>query len=147
MTPASATSTSLPRKASPASTMRLWANKHTSTKQAPSRIATCGDKVRLSSTWLRHPQADTCHLQKISSACSCLTTTTPPPTTTTTPTTTLTTSTSTTSTCARSSASACPTSATKCCAYLCAEAQVPFDLCSETDTSGQFQKCSKCPVS
>lgn len=75
--------------------------------------------------------------------------TTPTKTPTTTPTTspskTTSTSTSTTaSTCERSSASACPTPKSKCCNYLCSVAQVPFEICSETDTSGQFEVCKKC---
>lgn len=89
----------------------------TPTKQAPTPFATCGPS-------------------RISSACSCLTSTS----TTTTPT-----STFITSTCTRSSASACPTAFDPCCQYTCAEAQVPFLLCSPSDTSGQFEVCSKCP--
>ena len=30
------------------------------------------------------------------------------------------------------------------CAYVCGEAQVPFDVCSATDTSGQFSQCTQC---
>ncbi|KAL8961857.1 MAG: hypothetical protein Q9183_005247, partial [Haloplaca sp. 2 TL-2023] len=56
------------------------------------------------------------------------------------------TSTFTTSTCSRSSTSACPTTADPCCKYTCSVAQVPFDVCSPSDTSGPFEKCNKCPV-
>ncbi|MCJ1381715.1 hypothetical protein MMC17_004826 [Xylographa soralifera] len=30
------------------------------------------------------------------------------------------------------------------CAWICGEAQVPFDLCSATNTTGQFSLCTKC---
>ncbi|MCJ1281139.1 hypothetical protein MMC26_000457 [Xylographa opegraphella] len=30
------------------------------------------------------------------------------------------------------------------CAWICGEAQVPFDLCSASNTTGQFSLCSKC---
>lgn len=87
--------------------------------------------------------------QTVLAQCQKCPTTTAAPTSTPTPTST-TSSTSTTdvasSTCARTSAAACPTPATKCCAYLCGEAQVPFALCSETDITGQFASCSKCPA-
>lgn len=53
-----------------------------------------------------------------------------------------------TSTCTRSSLSTagCPTPYDPCCAYVCEEAQVPFDVCSQTDGSGKFAVCSKCPA-
>ncbi|KAF6221610.1 hypothetical protein HO133_001576 [Letharia lupina] len=35
-----------------------------------------------------------------------------------------------TSTCSRQSIAACPTPYDPCCAFVCAEAQVPFDVCS-----------------
>ena len=53
----------------------------------------------------------------------------------------------TTSTCSRTSAAACPTSSSPCCAYLCAEAQVPFDVCSPDDETGDFASCQACPTS
>jgi hypothetical protein len=49
--------------------------------------------------------------------------------------------------CTPSSASECPTTPAPCCAYLCAEAQVPFLVCQPTDGSGEFAVCSKCPTS
>ena len=77
--------------------------------------------------------------QCISSACSYLTTTVPPPPVTNTsipfnP-----------STCARNSIATCPTPYDPCCAYICAEAQVPFDVCSPENETVLAQ-CSKCPV-
>ncbi len=42
------------------------------------------------------------------------------------------------------STAGCPTPYDPCCAYVCEEAQVPFDVCSRTDGSGQFAVCSKC---
>ncbi|CAO1596394.1 hypothetical protein XANCAGTX0491_000243 [Xanthoria calcicola] len=100
----------------------------TPTNAAPTPFATCGPT-------------------RISSACKCLETQTPPPPTTTAATTTKSsTSSFVTSTCSRSSASACPTPVNPCCQYLCAVAQVPFRICSPSDTSGQFEVCSKCPV-
>jgi hypothetical protein len=41
---------------------------------------------------------------------------------------------------------ACPTPFNSCCAYKCAEAQVPFNVCQPTDNSGQFAVCTKCPT-
>ena len=75
--------------------------------------------------------------QRISSACSCLTTTTttPPPVTTT--------STFDTSTCTPQSIAACPTAYDPCCAYICAEAQVPFDVCSPNNRT-VLASCSQC---
>jgi len=49
------------------------------------------------------------------------------------------------STCSPYSAAACPTAFSSCCAYICAEAQVPFAVCQPTDGSGQFASCSACP--
>lgn len=71
--------------------------------------------------------------------------TTPIPTPTTIPSKTTASTTGTTaSTCSRASAAACPTPKDRCCNYLCSVAQVPFEICSETDTSGQFEVCRKC---
>lgn len=125
-------------------------SKH-STKQAPTPFATCGPSV----PHISFPVAPTVEvstdprLQRISSACNCLKTQAPNcPTQTTAATTTSASRTSSfvTSTCSRSSASACPTSVNPCCQYRCAVAQVPFQVCSPSDTSGQFEVCSKCPV-
>jgi len=70
--------------------------------------------------------------------------------TTTDPTTTITTAPSLTlsiSTCSARllSTAGCPIPYDLCCAYVCEEAQVPFDVCSQTDGSGEFAVCSKCP--
>ena len=43
------------------------------------------------------------------------------------------------------STAGCPTPYDPCCAYVCEEAQVPFDVCSQTDGSGEFAVCSLCP--
>ena len=40
---------------------------------------------------------------------------------------------------------ACPTPYDPCCAWSCAEAQVPYAVCSQTDGTGEFATCSKCP--
>lgn len=48
------------------------------------------------------------------------------------------------STCSRQSIAACPTAYDPCCAYVCAEAQVPFKVCSPT-TDTVLAQCSKCP--
>lgn len=50
-----------------------------------------------------------------------------------------------TATCVRSSISACPTTFNPCCAYICAEAQVPFEVCSP-DNETVDASCSKCPT-
>ncbi|KAK6347383.1 hypothetical protein TWF718_005222 [Orbilia javanica] len=52
----------------------------------------------------------------------------------------------TTSTCTPYSApaGACPTAYDSCCAYLCAEAQVPFGICQQTDGTGEFATCTAC---
>ena len=44
------------------------------------------------------------------------------------------------------SSAGCPTPYDPCCAYVCEEAQVPFDVCSQTDGSGEFAVCSQCPA-
>ena len=67
---------------------------------------------------------------------------TPTPTITTAPSLTLSTS---TCTGRLLSTAGCPTPYDPCCAYVCEEAQVPFDVCSQTDGSGEFAVCSKCP--
>ncbi|KAK6334543.1 hypothetical protein TWF730_003757 [Orbilia blumenaviensis] len=41
-------------------------------------------------------------------------------------------------------AGACPTTYDTCCAFLCAEAQVPFEVCQPTDGSGEFATCTAC---
>ncbi|KAK6495018.1 hypothetical protein TWF481_003046 [Arthrobotrys musiformis] len=41
-------------------------------------------------------------------------------------------------------AGACPTTYDSCCAFLCAEAQVPFQVCQPTDGSGEFATCTTC---
>lgn len=51
-----------------------------------------------------------------------------------------------TATCVRSSIAACPTVFNPCCAYICGEAQVPFEVCSPDDETGEFAACSKCPT-
>lgn len=43
------------------------------------------------------------------------------------------------------STAGCPTPYDPCCAWVCAEAQVPFDVCSQTDGSGEFAVCTQCP--
>ena len=98
------------------------------------------------------PEDDT---RDFASCSKCPGPTAPPTTTTTIPTVTSYFNTTTTSpsptssvdtaTCSRSSINACPTAYNPCCAYICAEAQVPFDVCSPEDDSGQFASCSKCP--
>ena len=40
----------------------------------------------------------------------------------------------------------CPTPYDPCCAWKCAEAQVPFDVCQPTDGSGEFAVCERCPT-
>ncbi|EPS35623.1 hypothetical protein H072_10964 [Dactylellina haptotyla CBS 200.50] len=54
---------------------------------------------------------------------------------------------STTDTCTNRSApnGACPTAFDSCCAFICAEAQVPFAVCQPTDGSGTFAQCTACP--
>ncbi|KAK6519194.1 hypothetical protein TWF281_003883 [Arthrobotrys megalospora] len=41
-------------------------------------------------------------------------------------------------------AGACPTAYDSCCAFLCAEAQVPFGVCQPTDGTGEFATCTAC---
>ncbi|RVD89465.1 uncharacterized protein DFL_000472 [Arthrobotrys flagrans] len=41
-------------------------------------------------------------------------------------------------------AGACPTAYDSCCAFLCAEAQVPFGICQPTDGTGEFATCTAC---
>ena len=43
------------------------------------------------------------------------------------------------------STAGCPTPYDPCCAYVCEEAQVPYDVCSLTDGTGEYATCSKCP--
>ena len=43
------------------------------------------------------------------------------------------------------STAGCPTPYDPCCAWVCAEAQLPYDVCSQTDGTGEFATCSKCP--
>ncbi|KAK6539146.1 hypothetical protein TWF694_009390 [Orbilia ellipsospora] len=55
--------------------------------------------------------------------------------------------TTTTSTCSAgfsAPAGVCPTPYDSCCAYICAEAQVPFAVCQPTDGTGQFATCTAC---
>lgn len=58
---------------------------------------------------------------------------------------TLATTTINTSTCTPQSIAACPTPYNPCCAYICAEAQVPFDVCSPTNDT-DLAVCSACPT-
>ena len=44
------------------------------------------------------------------------------------------------------STAGCPTPYDPCCAWVCEEAQVPYDVCSQTDGTGEFATCSKCPT-
>ena len=141
-----------------------------STKTAPSGIATCGSSVSPPSIQ-SHPTHSillTPPLQRISSACSCLTTTTTTTTSsskttaktttattaspkTTTPSSVTTTAPATfpfpTSTCTGRllSVAGCPTPYDHCCQYVCEEAQVPYDVCSLTNGSGEYAVCSSCP--
>ena len=41
---------------------------------------------------------------------------------------------------------ACPTPYDPCCAWKCAEAQVPYEVCQPTDGSGEFAVCERCPT-
>ncbi|KAF3082282.1 hypothetical protein TWF102_001249 [Orbilia oligospora] len=41
-------------------------------------------------------------------------------------------------------AGACPTAYDSCCAFLCAEAQVPFGICQPNDGTGEFATCTAC---
>lgn len=50
-----------------------------------------------------------------------------------------------TGTCTPFSANACPTSYSPCCAYLCAEAQVPFLVCQPTAQTF-LASCNACPT-
>ena len=43
------------------------------------------------------------------------------------------------------STAGCPSPYDPCCAWVCEEAQVPYDVCSQTDGTGEFATCSKCP--
>ena len=43
------------------------------------------------------------------------------------------------------STAGCPTPYDHCCQYVCEEAQVPFDVCSLTNGSGEFAVCTSCP--
>lgn len=49
-----------------------------------------------------------------------------------------------TATCTAQSIAACPATNDPCCAFICAEAQVPFDVCSPSNRT-EFAVCSQCP--
>ncbi|KAG6989847.1 hypothetical protein G7Y79_00062g093250 [Physcia stellaris] len=113
-----------------------FCSKYLATAYVNSLLPTLWENPSLTISSTPKPQALGCSPKLVSSACSCLITatkSTPTPT-----------STLSTSTCERSSASACPTAYTPCCAYLCAEAQVPFLVCSQENQTvlAQCQKYS-----